>query len=443
MEIFYGKCGIGRIKLKLEPIGKCSRCRKNSAIIEIRYAKQKLCQSCFNNFFINRIRRVVEEFKMFNKNERVAVAVSGGKDSVALLHALKTAFKDQDIFAFYINLGINYYSDHLEKKVIKLCEDLKIPLEIYNLKEKEGYTIDEFLITKYKDKMCSVCGTIKRNIFTLLSVKVNANVLATGHNLDDTVSTMMSLFLIGDFEAIRKLKPVLKPLLNGYPRKIKPLITTPEIEDLYYVSLNELPLQECSCPHGEITPIKQIKNWIDELEKTQPDIKFRLLSIFRKKIIPLYEKNLNEELEDIKACSICSMPSNSEICSKCKRVLELKEYKQKLEDLKIEIDYKELQKMLKENNVIVIDVRSSDEMNELKIENSINIPSEEIEKHLKNLLKFKKTHKIVLYCNSGRKSYTLTIRLRNMGFKAYNLKDGILALNFSDYENLLSSSWSD
>ncbi|MFZ8833058.1 MAG: TIGR00269 family protein, partial [Candidatus Caldipriscus sp.] len=82
MLINYGKCGIGAIRLNLEVIGKCTRCGKD-AIINLPYAKQKLCKDCFNDFFVKRVRRVVEEYRMFKEGERVAVAVSGGKDSVA------------------------------------------------------------------------------------------------------------------------------------------------------------------------------------------------------------------------------------------------------------------------------------------------------------------------------------------------------------------------
>ncbi len=429
ININYGKCGIGKINLELKPLGRCSRCRKNDAIINLAYARQRLCKDCFNDFFTKRVRRVVEEFRMFKPGERVAVAVSGGKDSVALLHALKKAFPEQEIYAFYINLGIKYYSDHLEKKVIELAEMVGVPIEIYNLKEKEGYTIDDFLLTKYKNKMCSVCGAIKRNIFTMLAVKVNAEAVATGHNLDDTVSTMMSLFFSGDFEGIARLKPVLKPLIKGQPRKIKPLITTPEIEDLYYVALNELPVQECGCPHGEFTPIKGMKKWLDEMEKEQPDIKFRLLSVFRRKFIPLVEKGLNfeESIKEVRACTVCGMPSSSEICSKCRRVMELMGVKERRGDINMEITFEELERLRENERVILLDVRDRKEYEVYTLEGAINIPADEIQKRWKELLKYKRTHKIVVFCNAGRSSYAVAVKLRNLGFDAYNLKGGIMS----------------
>lgn len=421
MQVSYGKCGIGVVRLDLKPLGRCNSCEKE-AVVGIKYAKKKYCPECFSLFFVKRVKRTVEEFRMFKPDERVAIALSGGKDSVALLHALRLAFPETEIFAFYINLGISYYSDHLETKVVKLCESLKVPLEIYNLKD-EGYTIDDFLMTRYKNRMCSVCGTIKRNIFTKMSIKVNARVLATGHNLDDTVSTMMTLFINGDFEGIRRLRPVIKPLLPGSPRKVKPLITTPEVEDLYYVYFNNLPVQECNCPYGEITPIKEIKSVIDKLEEEQPDIKFRLLSVFRKKLIPLLGKEKADTDEEVRSCAVCGMPSSAETCAKCKRVREVMEAKKAKGSECIEVTSPE---DLGEK-VVLLDVRAREEFLISTLPGALNIPYEEIERRWKELIPYRRTHNLLVFCNSGRISYSATVKLRNLGFKAYNLKGGLIS----------------
>ncbi|MEN2997870.1 MAG: TIGR00269 family protein [Brevinematia bacterium] len=418
MRLSYSKCGIGSFGLELKSLGRCNNCSEE-ALVNIRYSKKKLCPECFSEFFVRRVRKTVEEFRMFKPGERVVVAVSGGKDSVALLHALKKAFPEVDILSFYINLGIKYYSDHLQEKVGELAEKLRVPLEVYDLRS-EGYTIDDFLMTKYKHKMCSICGTIKRNIFTRMAVKVEANALATGHNLDDTVSTMLSLFFNGDFESIKRLKPVINPLLPKHPRKIKPLITTPEIEDLYYVYLNKLPVGECDCPYGEITPIKDVKAILDKLEDKQPDVKFRLLSVFRKKLIPLIVDN-REKGEEVLSCKICGMPSSSEICSKCRKVEELINLKRTAKYESIEIDdVKELG-----GDVVLLDVRTKEEFLISTLPGAINIPLEELEKRLAELKPYKKTHKILVFCNTGRISYSATLKMRNLGFRAYNLRGGL------------------
>ena len=439
MEIKYATCGIHDYRLKVEPLGvKCSRCRVNEAVVDIKYARQKLCKDCFNEFFINRVRRTVEKYRMFRPGERVAVAVSGGKDSVALLHALKKAFPEQDIVAIHINLGIAYYSDHLEEVVRKLTSMLDVPLEIYNLKDREGYTIDDFLRTRYGRKMCSVCGIVKRNIFSRLSAEVDADVVATGHNLDDTVGTMFASFFAGDFESISRLKPVLKPLVPGQPRKIKPLITTPERENLIYVVLNELPVQSCSCPHALGASVSYYKQILDRMEERNPNVKHQLLSVFTKKLIPMYEFYKKHEHEEekreeevLQSCKICGQPTSSPdgICSKCRRVMELQKVMNR--PLILEMEPESARKMIEEG-AVVLDVRSPEQYASEHIEGAINIPRERFDnldrdRQLKKTIREWKGKNILVYCNTGTDSYAVTVKLRNRGYKAYNLKGGIEA----------------
>jgi rhodanese-related sulfurtransferase len=175
------------------------------------------------------------------------------------------------------------------------------------------------------------------------------------------------------------------------------------------------------------------------MEKEQPDIKFRLLSVFRKKLIPLIELNnkINQGVaqdkmkvaDEIKECTICGMPSSSEICSKCKRVSELFEVKKRKNGNKkeeLEITFDDLKNIMEREKVILLDVRDKIEYLTKTLEGAINIPAQEIERRWKELLKFKKTHKIIVFCNAGTTSYAVTIKLKNLGFDAYNLEGGIL-----------------
>jgi tRNA(Ile)-lysidine synthase TilS/MesJ len=83
--------------------------------VQIPYAKLSLCPSCFIDFYRAKVRKTVEEFKMFREDDTVGVAVSGGKDSAALLHVLREAFPRLRLKALHINLGIPEYSDHCQK----------------------------------------------------------------------------------------------------------------------------------------------------------------------------------------------------------------------------------------------------------------------------------------------------------------------------------------
>ncbi len=416
---------------------KCSECKREEAVVDLKYARKKLCGKCFSDFFVRRVKRTVEKYRMFGPKDRVAVAVSGGKDSVALLDALKKAFPEQDIVAFYIDLGIHHYSEHLREKVKALSERVGVPLYVYDLKEREGYVIDDFLRTKFRSKMCSVCGIIKRGVFTQMAAEVGATVLATGHNLDDTVGTMLSAFFAGDFESISRLKPVLKPLIPGQPKKVKPLFNTPEIEDLYYVVLNDLPVQECNCPHSFGASVSRYKRMLDQMEEGNPNVKYQLLSVFLKKLVPMYErvKSLEEggvsaPLE-VKECRICGLPTSSSdgVCSKCRRVALLKEKGGQ----KLEVSPEEVLEMLRRGErVMFIDTRKREVYEGERIRGALNIPREEFEANQRRIIKklrrkYGKRAVFITYCYAGRESYPVAVALQRGGLRAYSLKGGISA----------------
>ena len=416
---------------------KCSECKREEAVVELKYARKKLCPKCFTDFFVRRVKRTVEKYRMFGPKDRVAVALSGGKDSVALLDALKRAFPEQDIVAFYIDLGIHHYSDHLREKVKALTDRLQVPLYIYDLKEREGYVIDDFLTTKFRSKMCSVCGIVKRAVFTQMAKEVGATVMATGHNLDDTVGTMLSAFFAGDFESISRLKPVLKPLIPGQPKKVKPLFNTPEIEDLYYVVINDLPVQECHCPHSFGASVSRYKRLLDQMEKENPNVKFQLLSVFLKKLVPMYErvKELEERKTDVvlevRPCKVCGLPTSSPdgICARCRRVAMLKERGGQ----KLELTAEEVEGLLKEGKrVVFIDVRSPSAYEKEHIPGAINVPKERFEmEQQKTIRKLRRKYGrgtiFVTYCYAGQESYPVAVALRRAGLKGYSLLGGISA----------------
>ena len=172
---------------------KCSKCHSASAEIHLDYARLNLCPDCFKEYYVNRIRRTVEEYKMFDSKAKVGVAVSGGKDSMALLHSLKNAFPAAQFVALHVDLGIKGYSQHCREKVEELAKMLDVELEIFSLKDELGFSIDDFKKTIYRRKMCSACGTIKRHLFEVLAKRAETKILATGHNLDDVVATMLNI----------------------------------------------------------------------------------------------------------------------------------------------------------------------------------------------------------------------------------------------------------
>ena len=297
----------------------CSICHRREAKIHLKYARLSLCEECFVKYYVNRLVKTVEKYHMFNRQDKIAIAVSGGKDSAALLHAMKTAYPDYNIFAVHIDLGIDVFSRESRYSVEKLCQILNIPLIIYSLKKEKGYTIKDLLNTRYSKRICSACSIIKRAYIRDIARENGATVLATGHNLNDTVETMITLFINGEFTNIISLKPLQPPVHPSQIKKIKPLIRHYEWESKYYVEINNLPYVKRRCPLSEGARSIRRKRILNKWEEIEPGITRQIHTVFTKKFIPIIKEN------DItlNTCEICDGPTTGKICSRCKIELEI------------------------------------------------------------------------------------------------------------------------
>jgi uncharacterized protein (TIGR00269 family) len=252
---------------------------------------------------------------MFSEGQAVGVAVSGGKDSDSLIVALRRAYPKLRLKALHVNLGIRGYSDNCEEKARKASEMAEAEFYVYDLRE-EGLSIDLFKHTKYKNKVCSPCGVIKRRLFEVLAKRAGVDVLATAHNLDDIVSIYLSGFFSGEFKYIARLGPVLPPIAPGFPKKVKPMVRIPEREAVLYAIHNSIPFKDASCPHSGGNVEFRYKRLINFMERDDPGFKYEVLSLFLKKFIPL----VKDERETLTHCKRCGYPSTNEVCGYCKRM---------------------------------------------------------------------------------------------------------------------------
>jgi len=304
---------------------KCMICGREEGTIELRYARLVLCENCFKKYFINRVRKTVEEYKMFEPDEKIAVALSGGKDSVALIHSLKMAYPSLDIHAIHIDLGINGYSDKSLSVVKKIAGELDIPLHIYSLKKERGYTIQDFVGTKYGRRICSTCGIIKRYYLSHYAYHIGADALATGHVLDDVIEVMINLFVDGKLDNLIMQKPVLEPIFPNQVRKIKPLIKTYGWETELYVKVNNLPIVDLDCPLRKGARSIRRKKILRQFEEAEPAFYRKIYRVFMKKLIPILEERYNPPR--LIPCKICGGPSLTGVCGKCVREIYLREKK--------------------------------------------------------------------------------------------------------------------
>jgi len=300
---------------------KCGRCRSSDAEVRLPYARLALCPSCFQEYFVRRIERTVKKYRMFSEGEKVGVAVSGGKDSAALLHGLRMAFPDQKLVGLHVNLGIPEYSDHCQRKAEEAAGIAGVELKVFDLQSEEGVSLGDFKRTVYGRKICSVCGTIKRHAFEELARRAGASVLATGHNMDDLLGFMLNNFFSGQWTQLVRLKPVLPPPIPRMTRKVKPLIRTPERESLLYCLYAEVPFREMNCSYSRGTKTKERLRILEDLSRGNPTFRHQALRAFLK-IIPILEEKI--EQPRVIPCETCGFPSTNGKCAYCRRIAQLK-----------------------------------------------------------------------------------------------------------------------
>lgn len=304
----------------------CSRCRAEKADIFLPYARQYLCIECFNKFFERRVFETVEKYRMFRVGDYIGVGLSGGKDSAALLYVLKKIYPDKEYVAIHLNHGIGEYSRDSMDRARELADMLDIDIHIFNYGDRLGITIPDVELTRYRRKVCSVCGYLRRWALWRAAGEVGVDILATGHNLDDTVEVMLNQFLEGNLEELVRLKPILAPEVPGQVWKVKPLIRSPERDNFYYSMFNGLPVKRVSCPYFLSARSTRRKRLLDQWESEYPNIKFQLYSVFTKKLIPMIVKSISIETPT-NICKVCGGPSYGDICGACRRIEMIKEAK--------------------------------------------------------------------------------------------------------------------
>ena len=292
--------------------GKCRVCGA-PAYARLEYANLQLCRDDFVRFFERRVERTVERYGMFERGSRVAVAVSGGKDSVALLHSLWRLRGELgvELVAITIDLGIAGHSDRYVPLARRVCERLGVPCRVVDLRGEYGFSVDE--LRGLRRPVCSLCGAVKRYVLNREARELGAHVLATGHNLDDFLAALLQAYIRGDLRALAKLRPYLPPE-GKLVARAKPLVETPERDTKLYVEALGLEHVTWKCPYSSGASSFEYKRVLDLLEGEHPSIKFQMLRSFLERIQPL----ISVEEPSLLSCSKCGEPSSSPVCQFCR-----------------------------------------------------------------------------------------------------------------------------
>ncbi|MEM2309244.1 MAG: ATP-binding protein [Candidatus Bathyarchaeia archaeon] len=299
---------------------KCRRCKAENAEVYLSHLNLNLCPECFMLLTERRVKHTIDAYKMLAKNDRVGIAVSGGKDSSTLAYILNSLFDKIDMVLIYIDLGVPDYSKHCLERVEALAEMLDKELIVYSLEGEMGFKIGDFKQTVYGRKICSACGTIKRYLLNKIAYDLGLTKIATGHNLDDTLEALFNFYLEGNVEAMLRLKPYLPRTHPKFVPKIKPLIGLTDFECLLYAGYRKLPTRTVECQFSRGSRMQRRKELLNMIAEKIPNFKHSFINSHFKRILPNLEASLGSREIKIYECPTCGMPTSLEgmPCHFCK-----------------------------------------------------------------------------------------------------------------------------
>lgn len=302
----------------------CKTCSEKP-VINLTNNNIKLCKKHFIRYFERKVLGLIKEYKLIERNDKVGVALSGGKDSLTVLNILSMLKKKIRIFdleAIAIDEGIEDYRDKTLEQAKKYCKENNIKLHIFSYKDEFGNTLDNFL-KKSKMKACSICGPFRRYLLNKKSKELDFTKLATGHNLDDEAQTIMMNYFRKNIETSARLGPITGIIKDKrFIKRIKPLYLMTEKEVATYAFLKGLTDEFNECPYNSDSYRGDVMKMLNDFEAKYPGTKHSIITSFIE-ILPLLKENY-KNFVPLNECKLCGEPCSQEICQTCKIVEVLK-----------------------------------------------------------------------------------------------------------------------
>lgn len=292
---------------------KCRRC-KAPAVIDIRRHNTAFCADCFTHHCREQVRRAVHEWRMFGPTDRLLVAVSGGKDSLAVWDLLLDLGYEAD--GLYIGLGIDEYSDDSGHYARTFAEARGLTLRTVDLGADHGFTVPAAAAATRRAP-CGSCGLSKRHLFNQVALDHGYDVVVTGHNLDDEAAVLLGNTMRWDTEYLARQFPVLEAR-PGLARKVKPLVRVSEREMAAYCVVRGIDYQIDECPMAAGNKHLGYKEMLNAIEAQSPGSKAAFLFNFFDRAHPRFAADALREHDGVLGtCRECGSPTTAEVCAFC------------------------------------------------------------------------------------------------------------------------------
>src|SRR5215213_4377369 len=316
----------------------CKRCG-GPAVIEVRRHNAAFCKDCFVGVVRNQVAKAIHDFDMLSVKDRILVAVSGGKDSLALWDILLEAGYRTD--GLYLGLGIGEYSDRSHELCETFAADRGAKLVTVDLEGSYGFDIP-LAGRKGSRSSCAVCGLSKRYVFNKAAREGGYDVVATGHNLDDEAATLLGNTLRWNVDYIARQAPVLAAE-TGFVRKVKPLYRLSELETAAYAFLRGIDYVVEECPLVAGNTQLRYKDAMNAIEARSPGTKAQFFLGYLDRGMPIFRTG--QDTVELIACANCGQQTTTTFCAFCRaraqilgeRLLPPAEDRQVVEELADEV----------------------------------------------------------------------------------------------------------
>lgn len=293
------------------------------ASVYVSYLGEYLCPEHFVEYFERRVRETLVWFRLVERGDRVAVAVSGGKDSLTTLYLMRKFSEEMDfeVFGVAVDEGIAGYREYKLEALRSLAREIGVDVHVVTFRELFGLTLDEAVAALrergFEVKPCTVCGVFRRYALNRAARELGATKLATGHNLDDEVQVFAMNLIKAHADGIVREGLVTEPASERLVPRIKPLYFIPEKEVLAYTLIKGIHTPFVECPYIVYALRHPIRHWLNEVEDEEPGAKYRVMAF--KEVL---RNALPPPPKEMMLCRICGEPTSHPVCRAC----ELKSY---------------------------------------------------------------------------------------------------------------------
>ena len=268
----------------------------------------------FNKYIENNIRSTIEEYKLLDYGEKIAIALSGGKDSILTLHILNK-FKEEydlDLVTITIDEGISGYRNEGVEVARKNTQIMGIELIEKSFFKEFNFKLDE-IYNKYQSA-CTPCGVLRRYMLNKTAHQIGANKIATGHNMDDEIQSFIMSFARADIRRFSKFGPKLELIHPKLIPRIKPLWKLPEKDVGIWTILNNIEVHFAECPYSHMSARSKMKEFLNKMESKRKGTKANIFKSF------IHTLNFENEPTNLYECVKCGEPSSMNICKACEMI---------------------------------------------------------------------------------------------------------------------------